>query len=540
MSGFLTLARRHLARLRRCERGNIAMLTGLMIIPFLLMAGMAIDLSRVYIYKQRLSTAVDMAGLAAGSYEAGNDDTTEGKLEAFAKVIFEKNMEGADGTVTAFDLTYNGSTKTITVTADGDVSMTLMRLAAKETMAVSESAEVVRETSGMEVVLALDNTYSMNGDNIANLKVAAQDVVDTLFGSQTNHPLLRVGIVPWVVTVNAGVTLSNGTILAEEVTNQSLTQTTPYLHTGSAGERVPYDATANQTGSNGLPDSTARTANGWAGCLMQRSTTNDRDIDDTPPAAGGWFAQYYVPDDNGSNWRDEYSKSQSGQKCWKQAKKDYICTDVYRSGNTTSQRGPNYSCPSPMTPLTNSKTKVDAAIDKLTAWQMGGTNGLTGLSWAYRLLSPDSTFLPTSTTLGMNDRGSAWDDPDWDKVVIFMTDGDTNSINGQYTAYGDFGDQKALACTSWEISSGKCSESKVESWVNTRLGVLCTKMKNDGIKIYTVVFEDDSITLSSATKNVYKNCATAESMYYFTKGTAALKKAFSDIGAELSNLRLSK
>ena len=57
----------------------------------------------------------------------------------------------------------------------------------------------------LEIVLVLDNTGSMQlGGKIDALRVAAQDMVDILFGDEQTPEKLFMGLVPFVATVNIG------------------------------------------------------------------------------------------------------------------------------------------------------------------------------------------------------------------------------------------------------------------------------------------------------------------------------------------------
>ena len=53
-------------RFARDRRGGVFMLLGFMLIPLLAMLGLALDSSRAYLAKARLSQAVDAAALAGG------------------------------------------------------------------------------------------------------------------------------------------------------------------------------------------------------------------------------------------------------------------------------------------------------------------------------------------------------------------------------------------------------------------------------------------------------------------------------------------
>mgnify|MGYP001809889490 CR=1 FL=1 len=125
--------------------------------------------------------------------------------------------------------------------------------------------------------------------------------------------------------------------------------------------------------------------------------------------------------------------------------------------------------------------------------------------------------------------GHAWNSPDWKKVIIFMTDGDTNVQNEDLTGYGYPSEKR--------MDNSSSTSDTPESWVNSRISTLCTNLKAKGITIFTVVFTS---SISTSTKNIYKNCATDTSKYFYAPSQSDLKASFTTIGNVLSNLRLSK
>ena len=93
----------------------------------------------------------------------------------------------------------------IYLTASARVETTFLKIIDKNIFDVEVVATIIRETTGLEVVLVLDNTGSMaSNGKIFALKDAAQDLIDVLFGDETQPEKLRVGLVPFVTTVNIG------------------------------------------------------------------------------------------------------------------------------------------------------------------------------------------------------------------------------------------------------------------------------------------------------------------------------------------------
>ncbi len=148
-----------------------------------------------------------------------------------------------------------------------------------------------------------------------------------------------------------------------------------------------------------------------------------------------------------------------------------------------------------MLPLSNDPTVLKQKIDDLSA--NGWTYVPAGLAWAWRLLSPNIPYTDVKP----------YDDDEWVKAVVLMTDGD-NTMNYGYTGAN----------------------------ANTQTAALCENMKAVGITIFSVAFQISS----SSTKTLIRNCASSPSNYYDASDNAALQSAFNSIGEKLSELRISK
>ncbi len=211
----------------------------------------------------------------------------------------------------------------------------------------------------------------------------------------------------------------------------------------------------------------------WSGCVEERHASG-RDVTDDPPSVEKWQT-YFAPDTDdsgGNNWRGPSTSPSSQSALLKEF-------GTYR---VTASRSANKGCPpSPITPLTNDKAKLDAAI---TALDVDGYTLLpVGAVWGWRLLSPawaDGGW--GDATMTANDLPLPYDEPLMDKVVIFLTDGN-NDMPGDstYTAYGRLNDEYL----------GTDDEDDAEDELDARFLEICNAMKGDeenprGIKIYTI------------------------------------------------------
>lgn len=307
----------------RCERGNVAIIFALAVIPMVLAVGSAVDLARIYMVKQRLESALDAAGLAAGAVT--NPDTD---LQTVANAFFTANYpDAALGTPSTPVLV--SSSGQIDISGSVVVPMSFMQIVGISQVTVNASARIIRETTGLELVMALDNTGSMDDDGkLEAMQSAALDMIDILFGDETTPALLKVGLVPFAGAVNIGT-----------------------------------DKVAYTTGTGAYDWSTTS----WSGCVMAR--TYPADVQDTTVAVGGYWTPFYWADDWNNNWSGWGGSIVVGP---------------------PSTRGPNKYCPRAITPLTNVKATLTSEINAM--WASGYTHINLGAIWALRVISNAEPF----------------------------------------------------------------------------------------------------------------------------------------------------
>lgn len=175
------------------------MITGLVGVAVVAAGGGALDWSRAMITKARLGAALDAAALAVGK-QTGLDQM---QAETLAQQFFDANYNasnfGAAAPVQAQILT-NGIALSVTAA----VPTTLLKLASINYLNLSVSNQVVRASKNLEVAMALDNTNSMSGTKIADLKVAAKSLIDLVVQNVQTPTYSKVAIAPYSTGVNAG------------------------------------------------------------------------------------------------------------------------------------------------------------------------------------------------------------------------------------------------------------------------------------------------------------------------------------------------
>lgn len=157
-------------------------------------------------------------------------------------------------------------------------------------------------------------------------------------------------------------------------------------------------------------------------------------------------------------------------------------------------------CGTEIRPLTTKLKQAKKTINALEA--KGNTYMPSGLVWGWRVLNEDAPLTEAAKGKKKNT----------DKVMILMTDGENTRSKG-----GDW----------HEIKDGTQADAATAR--------LCDNVKDDDIQIYTIAYEISD----SGTRNLVKNCASQNNMFFEAKNAKDLEKAFKVIGESLSTLRLS-
>ena len=256
-------------------RGNYAIIFALTLIPILVAIGGAIDISQAYVVKQRLTRALDAAGLAV----AGQTGLTNAQIQTMAQAYFNANYPaskiGVPGTISVTSTENN-----VNLTVAAEMPTSLMGLVGIPKLNISASSQITKMGKKIEVVLVLDTTGSMGSSNkLSTLKTAAKNLLTTLQAAAGTDGDIKVAIVPFAVDVNVGTAYKNETWL-------KWTWTTPKTQTCSGNWW-------NQTCSDKEYDISK---NSWKGCVIDRD--QDYDISATMPITVTDLSRYPADNDD--------------------------------------------------------------------------------------------------------------------------------------------------------------------------------------------------------------------------------------------------
>ena len=157
-------------------------------------------------------------------------------------------------------------------------------------------------------------------------------------------------------------------------------------------------------------------------------------------------------------------------------------------------------CGTEILPLTTKLDQAKSTINALDA--KGNTYMPAGLVWGWRALNEDAPL--TEAAKGKKDNT--------DKVMILMTDGSNTKSKG-----GDW----------HEVNNGTQADAATAR--------ICNNVKDDDIQVYTIAYE----VSDNDTRDLVRNCASQNDMYFDAQNAKDLQQAFKEIGESLSTLRLS-
>ena len=568
-------------KLRSDATGNVLPMMAAALIPTMAMIGGGIDFGRVYLAESKMQGAVDAAALSAVRTKQINSTTAaENTALRYLNANFPTGYLGAATQNPAISVTDVDDVITANVSVTGTVQTSLLRVIGITTLPFSVNA--VAEASdelptSVEALLVLDNTGSMRGSRMTNLKRASRDFVDVIYGNDETRDGFAVGILPYNTMVNVGHLVR--------------------AHSSSMVISRP-----------GFTNVDRNEALGWKGCLFADQTvqniSNDPDTvdvgayditDNMPGDAGSSmpaFDPFIYPPIRVESFQDvdnRYSAPSFGRVIQLLAiptvrtalvrlHGNDICSDPsYRTARSCAQPNsvihpglipdgdeyrearfyshksgegtnaspnnqwgpsPNYQCPAEALPLSYSATRSGLRSyinNENEALRPGtGTFHNPAMTWAYRLISRDDVF----------PRNRPADRP-VKRVVIFMTDGNFDSrddgrparagggtvLDTAYTAYRSYEDRVIINST---------SRNDTIEHLSRRFAKTCEAMKDSGIEIYTIAFELNNNSEGQRTREMFRTCATDRNTHFFAAANGAdLRNAFVTIAAELIDLRLT-
>lgn len=594
----------------RRRRGAVAAMTAVVLFPVLGFAGLAVDLTRLWLVSARLKTAVDAASLmAARTMTSATRDADTTSLFWANYNSNGRSMNYLGATVTQPTITQVSATQ-IRVTATASVGKTLFGIVNRSPTLLTETTLAEREGTGLEIALVIDHTSSMNASapgyatKLAAAQEAARTMLGILYGTDDTKRNLWVSVVPFARTINigtantamldttnmpAGWNSANWSGCVEARRNgEDITDIGPQT---LQGRLRPYywPSTYRQVGwfDNSLPSSVAQLAVNDA---AWRTLTGAAAYDgESRCSSGNAYPAVSVTlrtsafNNNTQTYNVRFCR---GANDWRLPNGTLNTNLSTNTGNSnynpmydslrdsglsgpgmlpTSAAGPNMLCAvSPILPLTASRATITTAVNGIAAPpRSGGTTIVTGMQGAWYTLSPNwqNSWNGISSGGSMGTLPLAYNTRNMIKAVVLLTDGENNwqpsyqynsqtvrdSVAGaswytelMYNAYGrrtDYNNNTPGTDIAAANSSSQ-QELNAEARLEERFAAICTAMKAQGIRIYTVGFEVANTSNPTRFRSLLQACATSTAQYIEAPTAASLNAAFTEVANQLSSLRL--
>lgn len=489
------------------------------LVPILLAVGIGVDLSRTYTAKSRLQSACDAGVLASRQIMQGtlwddNKDRKEG--EKFFDFNFPQGSYGATNLSRSFMQSTEDSAE-VKGRASARIPTLLMNIFGYDHMDVAVDCDAKRDLGNNDIMLVLDVTGSMKcapgqgscskmptNSKIKYLQDGALSLYNAI-GTQSGART-RYGFVPYSQNVNIGNLLSA----------KDLRDTQTALSYTKSGNSYSYSTATVTPFNTKLPlpaasssvvrwtDKANFLANADA-CVEERNSVGKTNILNTVSVDDiDKFATAASPSNDPLKF-GVYSP-------WVQY--GVIDTPAFLYGEFThGGRSYEHACPDKVSNLKSysNVSSFSTALKAATAKVAGYTYHDIGMMWGLRLMSRN----------GMNaaEHDEYFNNIPVNQHIIFMTDGQFQTADTNYTAYG----QSRLN----RLNGGY----KVSTHKERFLAICEIAKNNKGITVWVIAVDVPG--------GEFTQCATSSAHVHESNGSD-LSEVFKRIGQGIGNLRLTR
>lgn len=571
-------------KLRADRRGAILPMAAVTALVMFMLTGLAVDVALIMSAKNRIRRAMDAAGIAIATNFRDNPSATQEQVEAFTvKWVASNYPQYKIGEF--FDLKVTWADGVADLEAKVRVDTIFMDVIGATEIDADVDVQVVSETRGIEVVIAADNSGTLNGTEMLWLRASIVRFLDVLFTNAPNASQVKVGIVPFVAAVN----VKHPAEFAANWINPINPEDVLYMddETTSLAPEVPYHgeyyiprvshAYLYKLAATGALKPHWHSV--WKGCVEARAISYDGeelDLTDVPPDPSKpktLWVPYLWPDgpdiggivttkddgpslitSNGSLYTDGVSVLETANNYLKdlvdisftwtqrlQSTAKWIdplnVLDATKKDDQTPPitSGPNKACPNYILPLTSDVAYLKNMVNNykhLDFFLDGGTNIPQGLVWAWRVLSSTPPF--TNGADYTNSDGT--ENKKVDKIIILFTDGKGNGVifnsNPKYSAYSAYG---------FVTPDGRLDPAGTND-LDTKTLKLCENIREplpgrsrEKVIIYAIGFEVGS---SDPFLGILQQCTGNPENVFLASDTGTLYSTFESLAKQLTKLRV--
>ncbi|MDO9353298.1 MAG: pilus assembly protein, partial [Solirubrobacteraceae bacterium] len=261
--------------IRRDERGNIAVIFAIAMLPMLSFIGAAIDYSRASSARTAMQTTLDSVSLMIAK-DLSTGTITQSQVSTKAQTYYDALYTGSGTSNSTINATYTGASgsgsSTVQLTASAQVTTAFLNVIGFPKLGINSASKATWGGTRMRVALALDVTGSMKSDGkLAAMKSAAISLVTTLKALGSTPDDMYISIVPFAQMVNVGTSNKNANWLKWD---QLGSCSTGFWFFSTA---QPKYNTVEQCAENGGAWSAAPTSSrsNWKGCVTDRDQPHD-------------------------------------------------------------------------------------------------------------------------------------------------------------------------------------------------------------------------------------------------------------------------
>lgn len=561
------------------------MMFALVTVPVIAATGAAIDYARAYDQRMVVQDALDSAALAANRLIgfATNDE-----IFAEAQAFFNANIGGRlDNEITLTMVVDGGS---VALSTELPVPTMFLGIIGIENINFDVRSVSIAGAATYEVVLVLDNSTSMRGSKLSTLKVAAADLINSLFalsvGNGADDPI-SIGLVPFAASVNVGASnryagwMDTGGLAtgiadinhnyhagvegADQFTNRFDLFDDMYNVSwrGCVEARIyPYDVTdATPTPATPAtlfqpmfaPDEPDE-GNGIDTDYNNNYLADDGDDGDnacdvteaTPGTSGGYtcdvysglqrlFCQFFgnpapqwVPGDDGTPAGPDYCDPSSAN--YEECLQERVCKYEGVNGwNFDADEGPNHHCTvNALTPMSTNQQSLLAAVTAMYSPQspIAYTNIEQGIVWGWRALSESEPFT----------EGRAYGESGNHKILIVMTDGANTYVDQNTRNKSEYMAFNYIYHGYLDVTETNPGQADIVEEMNERTLEVCENIHDTEITVYTIAFQvnDDDA------EQILLECASTPSKAFDAGNNDELIAAFQLIAQDIATLRIAE
>ena len=387
---FLSLARRAPAQFCKSDKGNIAVIFAVALVPILSFMGAAIDYTRANSARSSMQAALDSTALMLAK-DLTDGKITQDQVNAKAQSYFAALYTNADAKSVSINAAYTASTSqgsTILVNGAGAVTTEFMKVAGFPNINFNLSSTSAWGNVRMRVAIALDNTGSMSDDGkMPAMQTGAKSLIDQLSALAKTDGDIYVSIVPFAKDVNVD----------EKNYKENWIDWSDWDAVNGSCSSSWYTSQSScvSNGKTWTPDN----HNKWTGCVTDRDQNYDT-LNTTPVSSN---VATLFPAEEYVSWGEKYCKNG------------------------------NHPYLQPIMPLSYNWKKLKKLVDDMEP--TGMTNQGIGLAWAWMTLGTGAPFNAPAK------------DPNYTykEAIILMSDG-LNTQNRWYSNASQIDARQKILC----------------------------------------------------------------------------------------------